>query len=69
MGAGYGCELVERANGGSAIGGRFPVLTRCWHPLGSLRPHAIAEAEPPRKAAALTGNRTATIEIGLSDHR
>jgi hypothetical protein len=34
----------------------------------SFRSHAIGEAEPPRKAA-LTGNRTETIEIGLSDHR
>ena len=61
-------QFVERANRLGAIGGRFRVLTRCWHPLCSLRSHAIGEAEPPRKAA-LTGDRTATIEIGLSDHR
>jgi hypothetical protein len=60
-------RLVERANRLGAIGGRFRVLNRCWHPLCSLSSHAIGEAEPPRKAV-LTGNRTETIEIRLSDH-
>src|SRR5580692_7137801 len=61
-------RLVERANRLGALGARFRVLNRCWHPLRSLRSQAIGDAEPPRKAA-LTGNRAETIEIGLSDHR
>src|SRR5580700_2983436 len=63
-----GVRFVERANRVGAIGARFRVLNRCWHPLCSLRSQAIGDAEPPRKAA-LTGNRAETIEIGLSDHR
>src|SRR5580698_2790520 len=61
-------RLVERANRLGALGARFRVLNRCWHPLRSLRSQAIGDAEPPRKAA-LTGNRTETIEIDLGDHR
>src|ERR1700733_869982 len=63
-----GMRLVECANRLGAIGGRFRVLNRCWHPLCSLRSQAIGDAEPPRKAA-LTGDRTETIEIDLDAHR